>query len=81
MVMNFYSDPVLGMQYFCLHDFPVLVYDISLIPRDFSIDRWLECVKKQGIPIYDISNFVVDPFKEISSIYYNREPTFMDCIS
>jgi len=38
--MNFYYDPILGLQYTNLH--PTIILDIAVIPKDLDIKQFLK---------------------------------------
>lgn len=51
--MNFYYDPILGLQYTCI-GFHILI-DIDTLPSDTSIEEVFKLCREQGILFLDSS--------------------------
>lgn len=47
--MNFYYDPILGLQYKCLGD--LFIIDLECLPQDFKFDKeeWLRLIREMGV--------------------------------
>jgi hypothetical protein len=48
--MNFYYDPILGLQYDCLGDY--FSIDLDALPQ-FDTEKWMEYLKDIKIQLYD----------------------------
>ena len=51
--MNFYYDPVLGLQYSFDDNQSFCIIDLAMLPKDFDINEWMYHWRKTGIPIYN----------------------------
>lgn len=51
--MNFYYDPILGLQYDCLGDYCII--DIEMLPQNikFDIEEWMKYLKDIKVQLYD----------------------------
>ena len=54
--MNFYYDPILGLQYDYLGE--LFIIDLSCIPQDieFDTDMWMKYIRQVGIQITEPSS-------------------------
>lgn len=65
--MDFYYDPVLGLQYSC--NSSILIIDVAAIPNGFSIDEFIsEYMKKSQIGfITSVPNMVMEIYPLITT--------------
>lgn len=56
--MNFYYDPILGLQYNYLGD--MFIIDINYLTQDidFDLEQWIKYINQQGIQFLDTCNTV-----------------------
>lgn len=51
--MNYYYDPILGLQYDYLGE--LFLIDIDMLPEEIKFDseRWIKCIKEMGVMLLD----------------------------
>lgn len=54
--MNFYYDPILGLQYNYLEE--LFLIDIDMLPEDIKFDSeyWIKYIKEMGVMLMDTTN-------------------------
>lgn len=53
--MDFYYDPILGLQFTC--GLSIFEIDLDALPEvDFSLEKWFELISEQGIQIFNPAN-------------------------
>jgi hypothetical protein len=63
--MNFYYDPILGLEYDCLEN--LILLDIEVLPENFKFDLeyWLKHVNEIGVYLVDKS--ITPPIENITT--------------
>lgn len=64
--MNFYYDPILGLQYNYLGE--LILIDIETLPQDikFDTEKWMRYIREVGLQIFDTTPTI--PFENIGQI-------------
>ncbi len=52
--MNYYYDPILGLQYNYLGE--LLLIDIEMLPQDIDIEYWIKYINETGVMLVDSIN-------------------------
>jgi hypothetical protein len=52
--MNYYYDPILGLQYNYLGE--LLLIDIDMLPQDIDIEYWIKYINETGVMLVDSVN-------------------------
>lgn len=66
--MNYYYDPILGLQYDYLGE--LFLIDIEMIPQDteFNIEYWIKYINQTGVMLVDsVETPIIEKFLNITN--------------